>query len=298
MVKVSVVMAVYNGGPDLAATLDSVLAQTETDFELIVIDDGSTDDTPDTLRQYASRDSRMRVLPQPNAGLTASLIRGCAEARAHIIARQDAGDRSLPERFARQVALLAEGHVVVSSAARAVTPEGDTLYITRLDGEDVRRSLLTDDAAHVHGVIHPSVMFRRDAYLAAGGYRPQFRLAQDLDLWVRMAPLGTFGVAPEILYELVFDPRGISGTSRAAQSRLTEIIVALREGGDPDVLLPQATRVAAAPLTASGEAAGLYFMGKCLLAQGNPRGRDYLRRAVARHPLHWRAWLSLIAARR
>jgi glycosyltransferase involved in cell wall biosynthesis len=298
MVKISVVMAVYNGGDDLAPTLDSIVAQTEEDFELIVVDDGSTDATPDTLRAYAARDSRMRVLTQPNAGLTASLIRGCAEAQAGVIARHDAGDRSLPERFAHQLRLLAEGHVVVSSATRTLTDEGDTLYVTRPDGDEVRRSLLADDATHIHGVVHPSVMFRRDAFHAAGGYRPQFRLAQDLDLWVRMAPLGTFGVVPEILYEHVFEPRGISGTSRSAQSQLTEIIVALRDGGDPDVLLAKASRVAAAPLTPAAEAAGLYFIGKCLLAQGNPRGRDYLRRAVTRNPRHWRAWVSLIAGRR
>ena len=298
MVKISVVMAVYNGGDDLGPTLDSILAQTEEDFELIVVDDGSRDATPDTLREYAARDSRIRIFTQANSGLTASLIRGCAEARAGVIARHDAGDRSLPERFARQLQLLEEGHVLVSCAARTMTEEGDTLYVTRLDGHEVRRSLLEDDASHIHGVIHPSAMFRRDAYHAAGGYRTQFRLAQDLDLWVRMAPLGTFGVVPEILYELVFEPRGISGTSRSAQSQLTEIIVALRDGGDPEVLLARASRVAAAPLTPAGEAAGLYFIGKCLLAQGNPRGRDYLRRAVARNPRHWRAWVSLIAGRR
>jgi glycosyltransferase involved in cell wall biosynthesis len=288
----SVVMAVFNGASAIAATLDSILGQTERDFELIAVDDGSADATPAILADYAARDPRIRVITQTNAGLTRALIRGCAEARADVIARHDCGDRSHPERFARQLILLAEGAAVASCATRFADPDGDLLYIARADGEDIQRSLLSDDASHIHALPHHgSAMFRRDAYAQAGGYRAEFRVAQDLDLWIRIArDGGTFTVAEDVLYDATIDPRSISGTARASQVRLTEIAVALRDGHGS---LTDAAHVTPPPVTPRGEAAALYFIGKCLLQQRNPKGRRYLREAIKRDPWHWRAWVSL-----
>jgi glycosyltransferase involved in cell wall biosynthesis len=294
--KLSVVLAVFNGASTLAATLNSILAQTERDFELIVIDDGSTDATPALLGEYAMRDMRLRVITQANSGLTRALIRGCAEARADVIARHDCGDRSHPERFAQQLAVVAKGVTVISCATRFTDGDGDLLYVSRANGEEVRQSLLHDDASQIHALPHHgSAMFRRDAYLRVGGYRAEFRVAQDLDLWIRIArDGGTFAILDDVLYDATVDPRSISGTARAAQVRLTEIAVALRDGGGS---LDEAARVAPAPMTRRGEAAALYFMGKCLLQQGNQKGSRLLREAIRRDPLHWRAWASLFRGR-
>jgi glycosyltransferase involved in cell wall biosynthesis len=294
--KLSVVMAVFNGAHALAATLDSILDQTERDFELIAVDDGSTDATPSILADYVARDARIRVIAQTNTGLTRALIRGCTEAHADVIARHDCGDRSHPERFARQLALLAKGATVVSCATRFVDPDGDLLYVSHADGEEVRRSLLTDDASHIHALPHHgSATFRRDTYERAGGYRPEFRVAQDLDLWIRIArDGGTFAIADDVLYDATVEPRSISGSARIAQVRLTAIAVALRDGHGS---LADAAAVTPPPITPRGEAAALYFIGKCLLQQRNPKGRQYLREAIRRDPMHWRAWLSLLGKR-
>jgi glycosyltransferase involved in cell wall biosynthesis len=290
--KLSVVMAVFNGARELSATLESILAQTERDFELIVIDDGSADDTPAILARCS--DPRLRVIAQPNAGLTRALIRGCAEARAEIIARHDCGDRSHPERFARQLAIRAD---VVACATRFVDADGDLLYVSRADGDEVRSSLLHDDASRIHALPHHgSAMFRRDAYERAGGYRAEFRVAQDLDLWIRIArDGGTFAVIDEVLYDATITPGSISGSARAAQVRATAVAVALRNG---HASLAEAAAVQPAPRTRRGEAAALYFIGKCLLRQGNAKGLRVLREATRRNPLHWRAWLALLLERR
>ncbi|MGH7338584.1 MAG: glycosyltransferase family 2 protein, partial [Myxococcota bacterium] len=100
--EVSVVMGVRNGGEELAPSVESILAQRDIALELIVVDDGSTDGTAERLAAFAARDARVRVSRQEPSGLTAALVRGCDVARAPMIARNDAGDRSHPERLRRQ----------------------------------------------------------------------------------------------------------------------------------------------------------------------------------------------------
>jgi len=296
--RVSVVMAVYNGAPGLTATLESLLAQTMADFELIAIDDGSTDGTLPILAAYRRRDARIRLLTQANQGLTRALIRGCAEARAAVIARHDCGDRSHPERLAKQLALLAGDVVLVSSAVRAVTPGGELLFVTRLDGDEAHRSLLHDDARHIKSIPHHgSAMFSRDTYLAAGGYREPFRVAQDVDLWVRMATLGRIAIPDQELYEATVHPTAISSVSRKQQIAALRLIVAMRDGGDSAALLAAAARLHPRRRSARREAAALYFMARCLRAQRSTAAREYLLRAIRRNPLHWRAWASLLTGK-
>lgn len=295
MVKLSVVMAVYNGAADLPATLDSIFAQSERDFELIVVDDGSTDATPSILA--AQNDPRLRVIRQENAGLTRALIRGCEEARADVIARHDCGDRSHPERFRKQLESLQGEVVLVSCATRYEGPEGEKLYVARGDGEAVRRSLLHDGVDSIRGLTHHgSAMFRRDAYLAAGGYRPQFRFAQDLDLWVRLAKMGTIVFRDEELYVARVDTNAISWTNRNEQIETARIILALRDDPSPE-LLERAARVQKKKRTRRGEARALYFIASCLRREGDDRWRDYARRARKRDPLNLRAWALLLRGR-
>ena len=198
-IPLSVVMSVYNGAAYIQAALDSVLHQTHVDFEFIVIDDGSTDATAEILQDSCWTDSRIKLIRQENRGLTKSLIRGCAAAQGTFIARQDADDISHPDRLQQQVMALREDPELsfVSCWSRAIGPADELLYETQgsQDAKAARDDLLSCRASPCHG----SVMFRRAIYEAVGGYRAQFRLAQDLDLWLRMAAAGKFFYLPELL---------------------------------------------------------------------------------------------------
>ena len=134
--EVSVVMSVYNGASDLAVTMDSILSQEGVEFEFIVVNDGSSDKTGQILNDYAQRDSRVRIIHQENTGLTRALIRGCDAARGEFIARQDAGDVSLPSRLKSQASLLRDHPdcVLVSCWTDMVGPEGEFLYTRRGTG--------------------------------------------------------------------------------------------------------------------------------------------------------------------
>lgn len=293
--RLSVVMAVYNGAADLRSSLDSIFAQSERDFELIVVDDGSTDATAAILT--ACNDPRLRVITQRNAGLTRALIAGCDAARADVIARHDCGDRSHPERFRKQLALLQDDVVLVSCATSFEGPGGERLYVVRGDGERTRNSLLHDGMDAITGLTHHgSAMFRRDAYIAAGGYRPPFYFAQDLDLWVRLASRGRIAFHDDILYQARVDTAAISWTNRPEQIETARVILALRdEPARADELLARASAIRKVNRKRSrrAEARALYFIASCLRRERDPRWRDYARQARRRDPLFLRAWALL-----
>ncbi|HXH41302.1 MAG TPA: glycosyltransferase [Thermoanaerobaculia bacterium] len=302
MTAISVVMAVYNGAPTLAATLDSILGQTEHDFECIVVDDGSTDATPEILSEYATRDPRIRVIHQQNAGLTRALITGCAAAHGLYIARQDCGDTSDPLRFALQKQLMDRNPalVFVSSWTAFTGPEGEPLYVTRGSGAAASPIAILDPERE-WGVVdgptsHPSVMMLRDSYERAGGYRAAFAVGQDWDLWYRLAALGKFQIVQQILYTASVTPDGISGGAREAQQTLAELsrasmLARLRGDGDEEIV----RRAAAVPIvhrkTPHDKARGLYAIGAALRRQRDPRARGYFRRAIALNPLFVKAWI-------
>lgn len=287
MVKISVVLAVYNDEPRITASIDGILAQTERDFELIVVDDGSTDGTPAILEGFARRDARIRIVRQPNGGLTRALIRGCAEATAPLIAREDSGDVSYPQRLATQLRTFDDGDVVLAGClTRFVAPDGEELYIPKRDGDAVRHSLLYDGIDKIIGMPgHSTAMFRREAYLRAGGYREQFWFAQDLDLWIRLAALGKIVIVPEVMHASLVAISSISGRYRKQQIDIATIALALRDAAsddERDTLLARAAAIAPAkrPMTRRERIKALYFIAAVLRSRGDRRYRKYLWRAL------------------
>jgi glycosyltransferase involved in cell wall biosynthesis len=195
---ITVCMPVYNAKRYLSEAIESILGQTFSDFEFLIIDDGSTDRSLAILKRYAARDARIRLSTRPNAGLVTRLNEMLHQARGELIARMDADDVALPERFARQVEFL-RGHPevdVVGGAQEHIDSKGHHLHIHYdLQGhEEIQERALTG----VCPLNHPSVMMRREAVLAVGGYRAMMP-AEDLDLWLRMGERGRLANLPDVI---------------------------------------------------------------------------------------------------
>lgn len=301
---VSVVMSVYNGAPYLRSAVESVLSQTLTNFELIVVNDGSTDGSREILAQYERCDPRVRVIDQENVGLTRSLIRGCTLARGEYIARQDADDVSLPGRLCKQASYLSAHPDVtlLSCWTQFIGPDGEELFrVERHDtAAEATAKLWCLDAQRIQGVAgHGSTMFRRRDYGRAGGYRHQFWASQDLDLWLRLTEFGTLAFLPETLYQARFTADCVSTQHHASQLALARIIVELaraRQAGKSELellLQAEAIRRPQRSPRPRDRARGQYFVGRCLLARGERQGLQYLKRAVRLNPFYWRAWVAL-----
>jgi glycosyltransferase involved in cell wall biosynthesis len=221
---VSVVMPAYNAGRYLSQAIESVLAQSYPDFELIVIDDGSTDTTLAIAREYASRDVRVKVYTQSNRGFAETLHRGFELAASDWVFRMDADDLMRPNRLERQLAFLADHPelAVASSLVRHIDDRNRVIGKdnSRLFTHEAIQELVT--ANELIGFCHPASVLRKSAVQAVGGYRKQFWPAEDIDLWNRLAEKGyKMLVQPE--YLLDYRMHGSSAT--IAGARLTRMKV-------------------------------------------------------------------------
>lgn len=185
--RVTVLMPVYNGEAHLREAVGSILAQTFTDFELLAIDDCSTDGSAELLASYG--DERVRLIRnEHNLGQVATLNRGLREALGELVARLDQDDIMLPARLERQVAFLDANPRValVATWMDFVDPSGRVIWELRDrldDFPELIYLILTDELP----LPHPTVMFRREPVLALGGYDEAVRYAEDRDLWRRLA---------------------------------------------------------------------------------------------------------------
>lgn len=216
--RVSVVMSVYNAESYLAQALRSVLEQDIENYEVVVVDDGSSDKSSEILRTFACE--RLVVLEQDNRGLAKALNRGIRNARAPLIARMDADDRSTPNRLRLQLQFLERNrdHVAVGSNARVIDKEGGYVYTTERPLEDERlRARLPETP-----FIHSTTVFRKEVFYAAGEYCDQMVVAQDTVLFNRMARLGRLAnLAPPLLeYRIVPSANSAREKKSAAFTRI------------------------------------------------------------------------------
>jgi len=220
--QVAVVMTVYNGMPYLTKAVDSILEQSVLDLELIVVDDGSTDETPRVLADYAAKDPRVRVLTNsPNRGLTPSRNRGIEHVRAPYFAIQDADDFSTPDRLEKELAYLK-----THPNAAAVFPG---FYITDVDQRPVVQRFVLDHPEALrarmqesHCVHHPAGMVRTDVMREVGGYRDGFPFPE-YDWGLRVLEKYDFGSIHEVLYYYRWVPNSLSVAGSSVQQACQEI---------------------------------------------------------------------------
>ena len=226
MPLVSVVMSVYNDGRYVKDALESILAQTFTDFEFLIVDDGCTDNTRAIIAGY--HDARIRlIINQHNLGLAPSLNKAIRLSAARYVARQDADDISLPDRLAREVEYL-ESHpdvAMVGSPAIVISHDGEWKAAWPVVSEDIdlKWGLLFGNP-----FIHSSIMVRRALVEQAGYYPEETEVAkefvEDYDLWCRINGIARSANLSTPLLKFRQNPTSVSVRTREEQLRQRERI--------------------------------------------------------------------------
>ena len=188
--RISCLLPVYNGEEFLVEAVRSILNQSYANFELVIVDDGSSDGSPQILSTLAAEDGRVRLVRRPNGGIVAALNTGLAVCRGEYVARMDADDIALPDRFQFQLDYL-DAHpecVLVGGVAQSLRSDGS--FGGRTTGGRHLRTDLTAFPPKIAVSMHPLITVRREALLAVGGYRSTFPHAEDYDLFIRLSKLG------------------------------------------------------------------------------------------------------------
>ena len=199
MPRISVLMPVFNTERYLREALSSVSSQSFTDFELVAIDDGSTDGSYGVLRDFAASEPRMRVLSRPNAGLVRTRNDLIAEATGELIAWMDSDDISRPNRLERLLAILDANPdlICVGSDVERIGPDGKHLGFERYPST---HAIIREQQLEGTGIRFPSTMQRRSAAVAIGGFRSDFPIGEDLDFLLRLGEAGGLANISEVLY--------------------------------------------------------------------------------------------------
>jgi glycosyltransferase involved in cell wall biosynthesis len=223
---VSVLMAVHNGLKYLSQSLESILNQSFSAFEVVVINDGSTDGSQSWLKSASGNDNRIRIFNQENTGLTKSLNRGLALARGKYIARMDADDIALPERLEKQLAAFKQDPDLVLLGTDIELISEDGLKLGRgnrpISHKDIRRELLRGNGA---ALSHPTVMFPRKLALEIGGYDERFTTTQDLDFFLRMSEKGKMANLNDVLLYWRQHPHSVNRTKSDTWKQMKQLAI-------------------------------------------------------------------------
>ena len=210
-------MPVWNGEKYLTEAVDSILHQTFRDLEFIIVDDGSTDATPEILKSCS--DPRLQVHCLPHAGIVVALNFGVARARGEWIARQDADDISLPRRLEAQWQAL-KNHPQAVLSHTDVEQIGEACHSSKHARLPRTRAFTALRLCYQCPIVHSTVLFKKETALAVGGYLPDERHAEDFSLWGRMLEQGEFAGLPEKLVKLRIHSMSVSQQNLEVQLAL------------------------------------------------------------------------------
>lgn len=215
---VSVLLPVYNCEEYLEETLNSLAIQTYKNFEIIAINDGSTDDSLAILERFQARDSRCKITSQKNQGLVASLNHAATLAKGDLLARIDGDDLALRRRFELQVKELSNhpSAVLCASAFDVMNEDGEILYHDAVPtiSADIRLAMYTRNP-----IAHGSVMMRRQAFEHAGRYSADCGPTEDYELWTRLLEHGEFRILHHTLFRWRVNTKGITSTKADTMKR-------------------------------------------------------------------------------
>lgn len=212
---ISVLLPVYNAEKFLAETLDSILRQTYEHFEVLAVNDGSTDDSLAILKKYAKRDSRIIVVDKKNEGIVKTLNLAAEMAGGEFLARMDADDISLPRRFELQLEAFRNHKkaVLVAGGFDVMNDDGEFLYHEAVPTKDsdLRLAMYSRNP-----IAHGSVMFKNTVFKELGGYSGDCGPTEDYELWSRMIQKGEFVALGSTVFRWRVNPGGITQTKAAS----------------------------------------------------------------------------------
>lgn len=217
MPAVSVLLPVHNGGQYIETAVRSILTQTFRDFELLILDDGSTDGTAAILARLSTADERIRVISRENRGLVASLNELLGQARGRYCARMDADDVALPRRLERQVHYLNTHPDVVLLGGQIELIDAGSRRLGVV-GQPLTHEEIED--CHLRGhtsICHPAAIFDQAKVQLLGGYRSELFPAEDLDLWLRLGEVGCVANLDELVLQYRIHDQSISSLNQAKQ---------------------------------------------------------------------------------
>ena len=230
--RVSVILPAYNAARYLRPAVESILYQSFADFELIAVDDGSTDDTKLILKRFAARDARVKLISRPNTGYVRAMQDAIHASQGEYLARMDADDLAHPARLTMQVAHL-DAHLdvsVVGSSYDLIDDAGRYLRTQTQPADDA--TLQQQCLAGTTPICHPTALIRRSDFDRVGGYDPAACPAEDLDLWLRLGEIGKLACLPDRLMKYRLHPNSVSETRQAEQmdavQRICEVAAARR----------------------------------------------------------------------
>jgi len=221
----SVIMSMYNSARYLELAIHSVLAQSYKKFEFLIVDDGSTDDSLEIARRYQKHHKRIRIIAHENWGACDALNDAAEQAHGDWLFRIDPDDLMLSNRLARQVAFLRQNRDLSVASSLALLIDAEGRLIGRSRSPYTSRQVVAETIAgrELIGFHHPAVAMKKSVFKSVGGYRKQYWLAEDLDLWNRIAEQGhMLLVQPEYLIKYRVHSESVSIASGRRQVQMID----------------------------------------------------------------------------
>lgn len=224
--SISVIMPIYNAEQYIDAAIESVINQTFADFELLLLNDGSTDGSLARLEHFAAIDSRCKIFSSENKGIVLTLNSGIELAQAEVICRMDADDICRPQRFEKQFQYLKDHPHCVAVGSKVLLIDSEGLPIINMfeftEHDAIDMANLSESGSYM---CHPATILRKYAILKVGGYRQDYHYAEDLDLFLRLAEVGKLSNLPEVLFEYRQHVKSVGYANRVLQFKATHLAV-------------------------------------------------------------------------